>query len=39
LFRGSVRSEVEKRRTEHIARSTFGVFGVHDELKVGQAAG
>ncbi len=36
---GSVRSEVEKRRTEHITRSTFGVFGVHDELKVGQAAG
>jgi osmotically-inducible protein OsmY len=36
---GSVPNEVDKRRTEHITRSTFGVFGVHDELKVSQAAG
>ncbi|HSF17932.1 MAG TPA: BON domain-containing protein [Vicinamibacteria bacterium] len=32
---GAVRSEVEKRKAEHIARSTFGVFGVDNRLVVG----
>ena len=32
---GAVRSEVEKRKAEHIARSTFGVFGVDNRLAVG----
>jgi hyperosmotically inducible protein len=32
---GAVRSEVEKRKAEHIARSTFGVFSVENRLQVG----
>jgi hyperosmotically inducible protein len=32
---GAVRSEVEKRKAEHIARSTFGVFSVENRLLVG----
>jgi hyperosmotically inducible protein len=32
---GAVRSEVEKRKAEHIARSTFGVFAVENRLQVG----
>jgi hyperosmotically inducible protein len=32
---GAVRSEVEKRKAEHIARSTFGVFAVDNRLQVG----
>jgi hyperosmotically inducible protein len=32
---GAVRSEVEKRKIEHIARSTFGVFSVENRLQVG----
>ena len=32
---GAVRSEVEKRKAEHIARSTFGVFAVENRLLVG----
>lgn len=32
---GAVRSEVEKRKIEHIARSTFGVFSVENRLLVG----
>jgi hyperosmotically inducible protein len=32
---GAVRSEVEKRKAEHIARSTFGVFAVDNRLHVG----
>jgi hyperosmotically inducible protein len=32
---GAVRSEVEKRKAEHIARSTFGVFSVENRLHVG----
>jgi hyperosmotically inducible protein len=32
---GAVRSEVEKRKAEHIARSTFGVFAVDNQLHVG----
>jgi hyperosmotically inducible protein len=32
---GAVRSEVEKRKAEHIARSTFGVFAVENRLSVG----
>lgn len=32
---GAVRSEVEKRKAEHIARSTFGVFAVDNRLLVG----
>ena len=32
---GAVRSEVEKRKAEHIARSTFGVFDVQNRLHVG----
>ncbi len=32
---GAVRSEVEKRKAEHIARSTFGVFAVENRLHVG----
>ncbi len=31
---GAVRSEVEKRKAEHIARSTFGVFQVENRLTV-----
>lgn len=31
---GAVRSEVEKRKAEHIARSTFGVFKVENRLQV-----
>jgi len=30
-----VRSEVEKRKAEVIARSTFGVFSVENQLLVG----
>ena len=32
---GAVRSEVEKRQAEHIARQTFGVFQVENRLTVG----
>lgn len=32
---GAVRSEVERRKAEHIARSTFGVFKVTNRLVVG----
>ncbi len=32
---GAVRSEVERRKAEHIARSTFGVFAVENRLQVG----
>ena len=32
---GAVSSEVEKRKAEHIARSTFGVFKVENRLTVG----
>ena len=32
---GAVRSEVEKRKAGHIARSTFGVFNVENRLTVG----
>lgn len=32
---GAVRSEVEKRKAEHIARSTLGVFAVENRLQVG----
>ena len=32
---GAVRSEVERRKAEHIARSTFGVFSVDNRLTVG----
>ncbi len=32
---GAVRTEVEKRRAEHIARQTFGVFRVENRLTVG----
>jgi osmotically-inducible protein OsmY len=32
---GAVRSEVERRKAEHIARSTFGVFSVDNRLHVG----
>ncbi len=32
---GAVRSEVERRKAEHIARSTFGVFEVTNRLVVG----
>jgi hyperosmotically inducible protein len=32
---GAVRSEVEKRQAEAIARSTFGVFAVENHLQVG----
>jgi hyperosmotically inducible protein len=32
---GAVRSEVEKRKAEVIARSTFGVFSVENRLQVG----
>lgn len=32
---GAVRSEVERRKAEHIARSTFGVFSVENHLQVG----
>ena len=32
---GAVRSEVEKRKAEHIARSTFGVFAVENRMLVG----
>jgi hyperosmotically inducible protein len=32
---GAERSEVEKRKAEHIARSTFGVFSVENRLQVG----
>ncbi|MFQ5790799.1 MAG: BON domain-containing protein [Acidobacteriota bacterium] len=35
LLTGAVRSEVEKRKAEHIARSTFGVFSVENRLQVG----
>jgi len=31
---GIVRSEVERRKAEHIARSTFGVFKVENKLKL-----
>jgi osmotically-inducible protein OsmY len=31
---GVVNSEVERRKAEHIARSTFGVFGVENNLRV-----
>ena len=31
---GVVRNEVERRQAEHIARSTFGVFKVENELRV-----
>ncbi len=31
---GAVRSEVERRKAEHIARSTFGVFTVDNQLRV-----
>jgi osmotically-inducible protein OsmY len=36
---GVVRSEAEKKQTEHVARETFGVFGVLDRLKVEGEAG
>ena len=32
---GAVQSKVEKRKAEHIARSTFGVFSVENRLRVG----
>jgi len=32
---GAVRTEVEKRKAEHIARQTFGVFRVENRLTVG----
>jgi hyperosmotically inducible protein len=32
---GAVRSQVEKAKAEHIARSTFGVFFVENKLRVG----
>ena len=32
---GAVLSEIEKRKAEHIARSTFGVFSVENRLRVG----
>ena len=34
LLRGAVRSKVEKAKAGHIARSTFGVFSVTNELSV-----
>jgi hyperosmotically inducible protein len=35
VLTGAVRSNVEKRKAEHIARSTFGVFSVENRLTVG----
>ena len=32
---GAVLSEIEKRKAEHIVRSTFGVFSVENRLRVG----
>jgi hyperosmotically inducible protein len=35
VLSGAVRSEIERRKAEHIARSTFGVFSVENRLAVG----
>lgn len=32
---GAVQSKLEKRKAEHIARSTFGVFSVENRLRIG----